>query len=90
MNRNPCLAVSSLLVLLAASLQPARGEDLVAHTFERKQLTDVYYSEGIAAGDLNRDGKTDMVYGPYWFVGPDFKEKREIYLSDGIEDLLGR
>lgn len=59
--------------------QPVQGEDLIAHSFERKQLTDVYYSEGIAAGDLNRDGQIDMVYGPYWFAGPDFQEKRAIY-----------
>ena len=79
MNRNPSLAVGALLAILAVSLQSVRGEDLVAHTFERKQLTDVYYSEGIAAGDLNREGQIDMVYGPYWFAGPDFREKREIY-----------
>jgi hypothetical protein len=79
------LRIGILLTIAAvaklASPELARGEDLVAHTFGRQQLTDVYYSEGIAAGDLNRDGQTDMVYGPYWFAGPDFKEKREIYAA---------
>ncbi|MCI0662228.1 MAG: hypothetical protein L0220_14255, partial [Acidobacteria bacterium] len=28
--------------------------------------------ESCAVGDLNRDGHTDIVYGPYWFAGPDF------------------
>jgi hypothetical protein len=77
------LRIGILLSIVAganlAPLQPARGEDLVAHSFGRQQLTDVYYSEGIAAGDLNRDGQIDMIYGPYWFAGPDFREKREIY-----------
>jgi hypothetical protein len=58
---------------------PCAGQDFAIHTFERRQLSDVYYSEGIAAGDLNRDGHVDIVYGPYWFAGPGFQEKREIY-----------
>jgi hypothetical protein len=59
--------------------RPAAAEDFARHRFQRRQLTDVYYSEGIAAGDLNRDGQSDVVYGPYWFAGPDFEQKREIY-----------
>jgi hypothetical protein len=57
----------------------ARGEERVLQTFERGQLTDVYFSEGAAAGDLNGDGQADVVYGPYWFAGPEFREKHEIY-----------
>jgi hypothetical protein len=54
---------------------------LTLHAFERQELTSTYYSEGIAAGDLNNDGQTDIVYGPYWFAGPDFKTKREIFAA---------
>jgi hypothetical protein len=72
-----CVIAASLFGLLPHA--GGQDQDLAAHTFERQQLTDVYYSEGIAAGDLNRDGHIDMVYGPYWFAGPDFREKREIY-----------
>ncbi|MFO0916315.1 MAG: VCBS repeat-containing protein [Pirellulales bacterium] len=50
-----------------------------ARPFERHRLTDVYYSEGANAGDLNGDGKLDVVYGPYWYAGPDWKTAREIY-----------
>src|SRR5688572_21889355 len=71
----------TFLVLLVVASAPIPGEceDLAIHTFSRQQLTDVYYSEGIAAGDLNCDGHVDMVYGPYWFEGPDFQKKREIF-----------
>lgn len=51
----------------------------VIDTFERRQLTDVYYSEGVSAGDLNGDQVADVVCGPYWFAGPDFSSKHEIY-----------
>ena len=53
--------------------------DKVLHTFQRQQLTDVYYSEGANAGDINKDGHPDVVYGPYWYAGPDFKMAHEIY-----------
>lgn len=65
--------------LASASFSAASAQDLKLHTFERRQLSDTYYSEGIAAGDLNNDAQTDIVYGPYWFAGPDFKAKREIF-----------
>ncbi|MGB4711023.1 MAG: PVC-type heme-binding CxxCH protein [Fuerstiella sp.] len=48
-------------------------------TFQRQQLTDVYFSEGASAGDIDGDGVADVVYGPYWFKGPEFTAKREIY-----------
>jgi hypothetical protein len=57
----------------------AQSRDLVLHTFERQQLSNEYYSEGIGVGDLNHDGHADVVHGPYWFAGPTFAEKHEIY-----------
>lgn len=48
------------------------------HSFQRQALTDQYYSEGATAGDLNNDGQMDVVYGPLWFAGPDFKQSHEI------------
>jgi hypothetical protein len=74
--------VGILSVLAAAVLVGiARGDDLVLHKFKRQQLTDTYYSEGANAGDLNRDGHPDVVYGPYWFEGPDFAKKHELYAA---------
>lgn len=66
------------LVLLVLGL-PLRAQDYTLHKFERQQLANVYYSEGANAGDLNGDGKPDVVYGPYWYEGPDYKVKHEIY-----------
>lgn len=58
------------------------AEDFVLHTFERIQLSGTYYSEGAGVGDINGDGISDVVYGPYWFAGPDFRQKHEIYAAE--------
>jgi hypothetical protein len=44
-----------------------------------RQLTDLFYSESVAAGDLNHDGYDEIVAGPFYYVGPDFKAAREIF-----------
>src|SRR5262245_6018323 len=69
----------AMLFFLLACATSARAQDYKLHKFERQQLTNVYYAEGANAGDLNGDGKPDVIYGPYWYEGPDFKIKHEIY-----------
>jgi hypothetical protein len=49
--------------------------------FRERKLTDTFYSEGIAVGDLNRDGVQDVVAGPFYYLGPDYSVAREIYPS---------
>jgi hypothetical protein len=71
--------VGLALALCFAVDRSVNAEDNVLHTFERQQLSDVYFSEGANAGELNGDGQSDVVYGPYWFEGPEFKSKHELY-----------
>ncbi len=73
-----CLLMLNVGLLLLAQTAAAE-ETHTLHTFERIALTDVYYSEGCSFGDINHDGAADVVYGPYWFAGPEFKAKYEIY-----------
>ena len=40
-------------------------------------LENVYNGGGIGVGDFNQDGTQDIVYGPYWWAGPDFKHRHE-------------
>ena len=46
--------------------------------FKKIKLTDKFYAEGAYYGDFNKDGKMDVVAGPYWYEGPDFQKKHEI------------
>jgi hypothetical protein len=48
-----------------------------APTFTKLRLTDKFYAEGAYYGDFNKDGKLDVVAGPFWYEGPDFQKKHE-------------
>lgn len=54
-------------------------QDVVGAGFQLVKISDLFYSEGIAAGDLNRDGHQDVVTGPFYYLGPDYKRAGEIY-----------
>ncbi|MDO4575492.1 MAG: VCBS repeat-containing protein [Planctomycetia bacterium] len=59
------------VLLLSASVS--------AVEFEKFQLADKFYAEGAAYADFNKDGVTDVYYGPYVYLGPDFKKTMEVY-----------
>ena len=45
---------------------------------QKLRLSDLFYAEGSSFGDFNKDGTMDVVAGPFWFEGPDFKTKHEL------------
>lgn len=45
----------------------------------RLQLDDKFYAEGAVFADLNHDGAMDVVAGPFWYEGPAYKVRHEIY-----------
>ena len=73
-----CSGVFALMLILL-SQKALLATDFQLHSFTRQELSDVYYSEGISAGDVNGDAVKDVVYGPHWYAGPDFSQKNEIY-----------
>ncbi|MCA9230850.1 MAG: DUF1080 domain-containing protein [Planctomycetales bacterium] len=78
--------LAKVLMLLALVAAPAIAEDeLFVHSFERLQLTDKFYCEGASFADFNRDGKMDVVSGPYWYAGPDFVERQEYYPAEAYD-----
>jgi hypothetical protein len=47
-------------------------------TYKKLQLSDKFYAEGAHFADFNKDGKLDIVAGPFWFEGPDFTKQHVI------------
>jgi hypothetical protein len=75
--------MSMFRLLLAAAVvsclpAPAPAEDLI-HTFKKVRLTDQFWAEGADFADFNHDGNVDVVSGAFWYEGPDFKQRHEIW-----------
>jgi len=51
--------------------------------FTRRTLTTDFYTEGCAIGDVDGDGKPDIVAGPHWYAGPDFRVRRTFAANPG-------
>lgn len=66
-----CLLFPALLPCTAAT----------APNWSEQTLDVRFLTEGIAAGDLNRDGKPDVVAGPYWYEGPAFTRRHDLYAA---------
>jgi hypothetical protein len=85
-----------LLLTLALSLASSLGHAKNV-TFKKIQATDQFWAEGADIADFNRDGKMDVVSGPFWYEGPDFKKRHEIWpanasfkrkKADGTEEVV--
>jgi hypothetical protein len=80
----------SWLIVLFAVMSAAVASGASAEVrFERRVLTDLYYCDGIGAGDFDRDGHMDVVAGPYWYRGPDFTEKHGFFPAQPFETAPG-
>jgi hypothetical protein len=54
----------------------------VGSRFRMQRLSPFYYGWSAAAADFNRDGKMDIVSGPFIYYGPDYLASREIYPAE--------
>jgi hypothetical protein len=70
---------ASLLLALLAPFCPADDSPAL---FKKTRLSDQFQAEGAAIGDFNKDGKMDVVVGPYWYEGPDFTKKHQYAAED--------
>lgn len=54
-------------------------------SWQTTKLAGEFFCEGAHHGDFNKDGKADLVIGPFWYEGPEFKVRhayREIKKFD--------
>ena len=65
LQRSGCAAVIVLFVLTASAAEPRS-----LHWTKRNLFVGPF--ENCTTADLNQDSHVDVVYGPYWFAGPDF------------------
>ena len=81
MNRNiaPVAALSTVALTAVLLAQAPAGGQKSLISFKRIQLSDQFWCEGANFADFNNDGKNDIVSGPWWWEGPDFQKRHEIY-----------
>ncbi|MCP4786928.1 MAG: c-type cytochrome [Fuerstiella sp.] len=56
--------------------------------FERIVLSERFYSEGATFADIDGDGHHDIVSGPFWYAGPEFRQ-RHAYTSPKVFAISG-
>jgi hypothetical protein len=72
-----------LLTITATAIAAAPG----VPSYRKVQLSDQFLCEGATFGDFNHDGVMDAVAGPYWYAGPDFKQRTEFYPAAAFDPL---
>ncbi len=73
------LSLPRLLLVLAASVSTAAFAANAIPSYRKIVLNDQFFCEGATFGDLNKDGHLDAISGPFWWEGPDFKTRHELY-----------
>jgi len=66
----------SLLVVLLLLCSVSTSAPKVS--FERIVVDRTFRAEGVAVGDVNHDGKLDVLSGDVWYAGPDWKKMHAI------------
>ena len=70
------IALAALALLDMVCVQSVTAQEGLP-VFHKIQITDKFWSEGADCADFNHDGKIDIVSGPFWYEGPDFKVRHE-------------
>ncbi len=72
------MRTTTLSLILAGLCATTAMAQTPEPAYKKLQLTDKFHCEGAYYADFNRDGKMDVVSGPYWYAGPDFQQRHEV------------
>ncbi|WP_315816982.1 VCBS repeat-containing protein [Paraflavitalea speifideaquila] len=78
-----CITAISILHAHAQPKQQKRSSG----TFKKHTISAVFVSEGAAVGDVNNDGRIDVLAGHYWYEAPGWQ--RHLLHADTLDPVKG-
>ena len=76
----PFILVSFLTVSFAEA-------QIAVPKYKKIVVSDKFHAEGSCIGDFNKDGKPDVAIGHFWYEGPDFTKRHQIFGGDDAKDF---
>jgi len=83
----PFIVLSLITFLMLQSKAQQALKTASAVSFKKHIISKTFVSEGVAAGDINNDGITDVLAGNYWYQAPAFN--RHLVHADTLNAVPG-
>ena len=86
MRYRPFLCLVPFFALSVAAVSVAEAQVNVPK-YKKIVVSDKFHAEGSAIGDFNKDGIPDIAVGHFWYEGPDFKTRHQIWDGPDARDF---